>query len=81
MSVKKRCIASPLDLQPTMNYGFPVTFVGIWKRLLLEESHAAASNNGPLPLQSKLLEVEASVTTRNILKYVGPLTRVSAGVG
>jgi len=81
MSVKKRRIASPLDLQPTMNYGFPVTFVGIWKRLLLEESPAATSNNCPFPLQLKLLEVEAFVTTRNVLKYVEPLRRVSDGVG
>lgn len=29
MSVKKHCIASPLDLQPTMNYGFSAVFAGI----------------------------------------------------
>lgn len=28
-SVKKHCIASPLDLQPTMNYGFSAVFSGI----------------------------------------------------
>jgi hypothetical protein len=33
MSVKKRGIASPLDLQPTMNYGFWSAFDDIGIRL------------------------------------------------
>ena len=72
MSVKKRCIASSLDLQPTMNYGFLVAFAAIWERLLLEESPAAASN-GSLPIESKFASRRSVCTTRNILKVAGPL--------